>query len=394
MINHTSWSRNLGAPRVQLELAEEFRAMGHEVEKLSHEDVFPPAPSRPATGPRRIPAKVAEYLRTNRSFAARARDYVRAHGHRFDVVEANQTDLPFAKSDLRFSGLLVARSVGLMPAYQEFERMAARKWPEPRTAQRLAHAVLTWPGRRRRLRDVEPSFRHADLINVSNRDDLAAVAGGMGFGSKVVLFPFGLSEARREAFLRARAGTEERLAARLVAFIGSWNSRKGAMDWPRIVREVRRRLPEARFRFLGTGHAPEYVRRGFDAEDLPAIEVVPAYDSDELPELLAGATAGAFPGYLEGFGFSVLEKLAAGLPTVTYDAPGPRDMMRHLAEPDLVPAGDVAAFAGRLVRLLTLSPAEHAERSADSARAAGLFSWPEIARGTLAAYSRALEELR
>lgn len=389
MVIHTHWTRDLGGPRAQLELGEELAARGDHVEKFSYEDAFPQgAPARPGTA-----GRLLDFLRANRSFAARAREHVRAHGHRFDVIDANQTDLPFPKRDLGFRGLLVARSVGLIPAYEEFERWARQRWPEPvstqELARELAHRALTWPGYQRRLRDVERSFRHADLINVSNQDDLAAVSGKMGYGGKVVFFPFGLSEARREAFRQARAGAGERLAACTVAFIGAWNPRKGSRDWPEIVHRTRERVPGARFLFLGTGQGREYVLRGFRPEDRTAVEVIPRYGSEELPGLLARATVGAFPGYLEGFGFSVLEKLAAGLPTIAYDAPGARE-----SRPAMVPPGDTAAFAGRLAEILTLTPERYEAASDDALATAARLSWREIAEGTRDIYMRRLEEVR
>jgi len=229
MVIHTHWSRDLGAPRVQLELAEELRVLGHTVEKFSYEDAFPAlatpraaAASGGGDGAGRFASRLGAYLASNLSFAARAADFVRRHAARFDVVEAHQTDLPFPKRRLGFDGLLVARSVGLIPAYDQFERFAAARWPEPASPRQLARRLLTWPGRRRRRRDVTASFRAADLINVSNRDDLAALRGPMGFGAKTVIFPFGLSAARRQAFLAARRGAGERLAARTVAFIAAF----------------------------------------------------------------------------------------------------------------------------------------------------------------------------
>jgi glycosyltransferase involved in cell wall biosynthesis len=325
-----------------LELAEELRALGHEVEKWSYEDAFP-ATTSPIHGGKggKLARRLRAYVQSNRSFAAQAVAHVREHGHRFDVIEAHQTDLPVPKRELGFSGLLVARSVGLIPAYEAFARAAASRWPEPFSLRQVARRLLTLPGTRRRRRDVDASLAAADLINVSSSDDLATVAGAMGYGSKVVLFPFGLSAARRQSFADTRATLADRRAAKTVAFIGTWNSRKGARDWPRIVEAVLAREPAARFRFLGTGFDREYVLRDFSPAVRPALEIVPSYRSEELPGLLATATVGAFPGYLEGFGFAVLELLAAGLPTVAYDAPGPRDMLRHLEHPAAVPLGDV-----------------------------------------------------
>lgn len=398
MVIHTRWSRSLGGPRVQLELAEELREMGHEVEKYSYDDAFPGCGEPLAAlgqGPwaRRL-RTVASSLLSNRSFADRAAAFVRRNAHRFDIIDANQTDLPYPKRQLGFSGLLVARSVGLIPAFEEFERLSALRWPPPPLSPRhRLHPALTYPGRRRRRRDVERSFHHADLINVSNSDDLITVRDTMGYGAKVVQFPFGMSDARCEAFRGRRAEVPARLAARKVAFIGTWNPRKGARDWPAIVGRLRQLSPGVRFLFLGTGLDREAVLRDFPEGARSALEVVPRYESDTLPDLLANATLGAFPGYLEGFGFSVLEKLAAGLPTVIYDAPGTRDIVRPLATPEIVPAGDTEAFATRLAALLALLPGAYGERSADSLRAASHFSWREIARATRSVYLERWESL-
>ena len=43
MVLHMPWERNFGGSRVQLEIAEEWRKMGHEVEKFDDRDAFPRA---------------------------------------------------------------------------------------------------------------------------------------------------------------------------------------------------------------------------------------------------------------------------------------------------------------------------------------------------------------
>lgn len=382
MVIHTRWSRNLGGPRVQMELGEELTRLGCTVEKLSFEDLFPEPPRHAGS---RL-GRVLQILRANRSFSRRAVAWVRRHGGRFDIIDAHQTDLPVSKSRLGFNGLLVARSVGLMPKYDEFERWAGERWPATVSARQNLHQLLTLPALRRRRRDVLPSFRHADLINVSNSDDLATVRDELGFGDKTLCFPFGLQAVRRQAFSDARQTPTARLANATVAFIGTWNARKGAHDWPAILAQLRVRVPHARLLLLGTGLPQSLVRRDFPAELQEALRVVPSYESDELPNLLAGATVGAFPGYLEGFGFSVLEKLAAGLPTVVYDAPGPRDIVAALPAEHRVPSGDVQLFAERLARWLTAAPEPYQAASTASLAAAAAFSWEEIAARTLAVY--------
>jgi glycosyltransferase involved in cell wall biosynthesis len=391
MVIHTPWSRNLGAPRVQLELGEELSAQGCEVTKFSWEDAFPSDPPLPSS---RWLAAFARGMRANRDFSRRAVAWIRQHPGAFDVIDAHQTDIPVAKRELGFAGLLVARSVGLIPEYEKFERFAQTKWGLESGWRRRLHRWMAWPHLRRRRRNLMPSLRHADLINVSNSDDLATVRDGMGMGDKVIHLPFGLSAARRAAFRRAQKPAVERLARATVAFIGTWNARKGAKDWPAIVERVVSARPEARFRFLGTGIPEAMVRREFPTHHQHAIHVVPVYESEDLPGLLADATVGAFPGYLEGFGFSVLEKVAAGLPTVTYDAPGPRDVMRHLSPQCMVTPGDTEAFARRVLDGLGLPPDAYGRAAAESNRVADLFSWHQIARETAARYRQCLERLR
>jgi glycosyltransferase involved in cell wall biosynthesis len=373
-----------------MELAEEFRELGDTVEKFSYEDAFPQA-RRPLG--RGVINTLMSYAESNKSFAARAEAFVRSQGARFDIIDANQTDLSVSKTALNFNGLLVARSVGLIPAYADFEQMARKRWKEGTSGRDLIRKALTFPGKRRRLQAVGKCFRHADVINVSNCDDLETVSHSMGFGEKVVYFPFGLSGDRLNQFAASRQPASQRLQARTVAFVGTWNSRKGARDWPQIFTALRQLVPDARLLLLGVGLPQEHVLNDFPPQVRDAVQVVSSYEGEELPKLLADATVGAFPGYLEGFGFGTLELLAAGLPTVAYDAPGSRDILGRLKSPMLAPVGDSQAFARRLAELLSLPLQSYRECAEASDAVARTFSWREIAIQTRAAYMERLAQL-
>lgn len=386
MTIHTPWSADLGASRAQMEVAAELRNRGHEVEKFSLEDAFPDATSGRS--------RLRTILASNRSFARRAVAHVRRNGGRFDVIEANQTDLPVSKAALGFDGLLVVRSLGSITTYEAFERRAARRWPQPRTWRDRIRSVLTWPGRRRRTRDTERSLRHADLILVSNRDEEAELRErGPDFAAKVRRVHLGLPADRRRALAEHAAPAAERMARRTVAFVGAWSPRKGSMDWPELADRVLARVPDARFRLLGTGFDVDTVRSCFSPAAAPAVEVVPHFDHPRLPELLSDATIGAFPGYLEGFGLGSLEMLAAGLPTVGYEAPGSRETLGATAAPSLLPAGDVAALADRLADLLELSPEAYRQRAEDARATAEGFRWEDLAERTEEIYRQGLAAL-
>jgi glycosyltransferase involved in cell wall biosynthesis len=83
------------------------------------------------------------------------------------------------------------------------------------------------------------------------------------------------------------------------------------------------------------------------------LEIYTEFAPEELPGLLADCSLGIFPSRIEGFGFGVLEMLAAALPVIAYRAPGAPMML----SPDfLVSAGDAAGMARRVVDLVS-SPA-------------------------------------
>jgi glycosyltransferase involved in cell wall biosynthesis len=172
-----------------------------------------------------------------------------------------------------------------------------------------------------------------------------------------------------------------------------WSPRKGAKDWGQIIQQIRARTPDACFLFLGTMIDTKNVwdDLGFGPTDF--VEVVPQFDPDQLPQLLFDSALGAFPSYVEGFGMAVVEQLAAGLPTVAYDAPGPRDILRDDLPELLVPPGDVARFSEVIADIFQRGPASYQALSERSAQTALRFSWPTIARDTIAEYRKHLHDV-
>lgn len=384
MILHMEWSRNLGAARVQLELAECFEAMGHYVEKFDYYDAFPKNQSD-------LSLKFLNVMKPK--FSVKAKAFVQRNAHRFDIIDAHQGKLPFSKKELGFNGLLVARSVGLRALLNEYLEFERSQWP-PKT-KKMAIAQWLWSMKQKREQpDYLRSFQTCDLINLPNPDEVTYVRKVMGEGDKCVAFPFGLSQKRQQEFIRAIQPASVRLANKTIAFIGTWGPRKGAKDWAKIIQSVREKVEEAQFLFLGTIFKSELVLKDLNLTSSEGIEIVESYDSQDLPKLLGRATVGAFPSYMEGFGFAVLEKLAAGLPTVAYDIPGPRVMLSHLGQGFQVPLGDVEQFSVQLVKLLTLEADRYTHLSHQCIGIAKQFSWEEIARETLEIYTQKLETIR
>jgi glycosyltransferase involved in cell wall biosynthesis len=379
-IVNVPWDPRLGAARVWIELCEEWRKAGHIVEKFCLTDAFPePAPT---------PAFAA--IRTL-MFPSIAAKFIRNNAGRFDVVDALIGTVPYSKRSIGFNGLLVARSVGLYHLYEKFEQFAAQRWPRAKGSLlgRPFYSFFAW--RSRALSDA--SVRHCDLVNVPNSDEVTSVRDDLRLQTPVLMEPYGVTPARADAMARAAASVEIRSKKKKVVFIGMWSPRKGAKDWRDIIGRVRRDVPDASFLFLGTMIASEAVWADLEMEPAHYIEIVPQFAPGDLPQLLADCAVGAFPSYIEGFGMAVVEQLAAGLPTVAYDVPGPRDILRGMSG-WLIAPGDTGAFAEAVTGILTASVERYDERSRQSIERARRFSWRDIAQDTALKYHEHLTHAR
>lgn len=94
-----------------------------------------------------------------------------------------------------------------------------------------------------------------------------------------------------------------------------------------------------------------------------------------MAALLLDRTVETFPSHIEGFGFAVLEKLAVGVPTVAYNAPGLREMSRLTEAANLVPVGQPEVFASRTVDLLSSSFDAYANEARSAMDTAVRFGW-------------------
>jgi glycosyltransferase involved in cell wall biosynthesis len=373
------WDERLGAVRIFMELAEQWRAGGHTVEHFSLSDAYPGVRAT------RITFAVRQLI-----FIRKAAAFVRQNRARFDVIDALVGTLPFTNAELGFSGIIVTRSVGLYLLYDRFERMADTRWARASKGKLAGRLLYGFTSSRLRCAS-ERSIRCADLLNVPNEEEATCLRDELRVQQPIAVLPYGLTEERRWAFASAAAATD-RLRAQRICFIGMWSARKGRHDWAAIINHVRRELPGAQFRFLGTMAADATVRADLGAA-AAGVELVSEYNPDDLPRLLADCTVGAFPSYVEGFGLAVMEQLASGLPTVAYDTAGPRDMLARELPELLVPSGDVEQFAGALVRILRSGPDDYRQLAERSRAAVAELSWAKIADDTLRQYQEALARI-
>jgi len=370
------WDSRLGAARVWIELSEQWKKAGHVFEKFCLTDAFPkPTGSRPLSALRRL------------IFPFRAARYIRQNSSRFDVIDSLIGTLPFSKKRLCFPGLIVGRSVGLFKPYQDFIRLSRKRWrdePRGKLIGRLFYdLIMFWHGK-----NFYRALRSSDLINVPNEDEKQSTEKCTA--APTIVLPYGLNETERAALAGAARPASERLARKEICFLGMWSLRKGSRDWPQIVRAILNSVPSARFAFLGTVTDEQRVLRDLNLQSSESIRCIMSYDPKELPQLLSGSVVGLFPSYIEGFGLSVLEQLACGIPAIAYDVAGPRHIFDGSGREFLVPVGNVKAMIDRALEILRMSESDYSALSAKCRQIAQLFRWEQIASDTIREYTAAL----
>lgn len=109
--------------------------------------------------------------------------------------------------------------------------------------------------------------------------------------------------------------------------------------------------------------------------------------SDELVALYQAADVFVLPSITETFGIVLVEAMAAGLPVITTDSPGCRDIVRNGRDGLIVPPSDATALAGAIGQVLGDSALLVALRQKSLARAQD-FAWDDVVTQYEALYSK------
>jgi glycosyltransferase involved in cell wall biosynthesis len=192
--------------------------------------------------------------------------------------------------------------------------------------------------------------RHADVLRAVSRSTRTQLESRMP-GRPVVEV---VTWTDLECFLARPA--LERSPEPIVLYAGTLVPRKGVHHlvdaFARVVREV----PRARLVLVGPTGNPTYaaaLRSQVEAAGLGGrVAFLPAVSQAELAERMRRAWVFALPTLSEGLPRVVIEAMAAGTPVVATAVAGIPEVIDHGVTGYLVPAGDVASLASRLIELL------------------------------------------
>ena len=182
---------------------------------------------------------------------------------------------------------------------------------------------------------------------------------------------------------------------KIVLYVGRFVHEKGIGVLLDAMSAVLAREPKTRFVLVGGAAGGDREKfEGFVRWAALADRVTFAgfVSGPPLHALYRVADVAVFPSLYEPFGIVALEAMAAGVPVVSSDAGGLREIVVHDATGTSTYAGDDASLAWGILRVLG-DPAR-ARRLAESAKARLRveFDWGRIADRTLALYERVWEE--
>ncbi len=238
---------------------------------------------------------------------------------------------------------------------------------------------------------VGRASRHADALitgSAAARDDICATLGLDPRSFAVV--PHGVAAAPTATAadgreLRERLGLGDRRVALCVAALRPHKNQE-------LLARALPDLPDDITVVLAGRHEPYAADVERLASELGVADRLrlPGYLSTaELEGLWRLAACAVFPTRAEGFGLPVLEAMARALPVACSDIPVLREVGGEL--PRYFDPADPKAAARAIAA--AASP-DDAERGRAGVEHAGRFSWAESARGTMAAYERALAAVR
>ena len=141
----------------------------------------------------------------------------------------------------------------------------------------------------------------------------------------------------------------------------------------RAVALLRKRLPNAKLLAFGKSAPPISWRLQRESQ------FVLSPDQKEIPVLYEACDVWVCSSKQEGFGLPVLEAMACRCPAVSTAVGGPTDFISDGVNGFLAPAGDAAALADAMEKVLTIAEADWRAMSEAAYLTATQYSWEEAA---------------
>lgn len=325
MCCHLPLDPKLGGAKVYLENAEAYEADGHQVTLLGIDE---------------FGEKLSNQTLETRleKFPNLLKNYLEREARNFDVVEYEYLYLPFPKPENAKKTTFVARSVLLEYHLLDFDLPKLKRNPFKGFLSDIKQRNLL----KGRLDQAKKTLENADFINVPNQLDKKRLIKEGFKEEKIIVSPYG-------TFFEGKILNTDPMKDK-VAYIASFDPRKGCLDLEKILKEVLtfQDIELILFGAKGRFQKEEDIFSFFPKEIHKHLRVQMTFEGSQLDELLKDIGIGIFPSYLESFGFGLIEMTSRGIPVIAYDVPGPSDLVPKEL---LVERGDWKSLAQKVLKL-------------------------------------------
>ena len=378
MVMRHTWGNKMGIPKVFYDFKQEYELMGHEVDTLSHTDLYPKEQNLfdKIVGPI-FPELILKYLKKN--------------ALKYDIIDANFECIPYPKAAFNFNGVLLFRSHGLPQVYTIYEELPPYKTVLDNHRQKIKFKtrignVYRVIQRKVGLKELNDSIKYADIVHVLNRAEYKFLLENGVSDNKLKLIPNGLEDQYIEK--ASKLSIENK--SNTISFLASWTLRKGITELNEILNAIKCKIEVEELHLLGGDQPKDIVLMQFENDNFSMLKITPEFEQAELISLLSTAKVGIFPSYVEGFGLAVVEQLACGIPVVAYRVPGPTEILEELDESLLIESGDIEALTKKVVEILNMSDSDYQELAGRCKERAKVYSMRKVAEQFLELYEKTI----
>ncbi len=301
----------------------------------------------------------------------------------------------------RLAELLESRAFDIVNFHNQFSacniRMVARHGPKTvyTVHNALWYKSSAWKSRCNRIKFALElrAMTAADRILVLNAATARNATQNLRLEPhKVGVVPNGIDNAWFEETARgSRVRFPFFTGRRVVLMVGRIAPYKNQLTLLKTIPQVRKEIPDVLYVFAGPVSDSSYyseVRRAISALDVRSyVCFLGELPHSELPLLYSQADVCAVPSESEGFPLVILEAMARARPVVASDLEGFTSLLAE-GRGVTVASGDHSAFGRAIVALLKDDALRTKIGRAARAYAEANYTWSEVAKKVLRAYSR------
>ncbi len=310
------------------------------------------------------------------TFSRRAVKYLRANGHRYDIIHDNQC-LAYGMLELQRMGLPLVTTVHHPVTSDLRIALGAAKSPVEKLLIRRWHSFLGMQTR------VIRQLRHIVTVSESSRQDIARDFGLQPAGIDTIHIGIDTETFRPMPSVPRRP-------QRLMATCSADAPLKGLRYLLRAYAELLSRWPELELLVVSKprpGGETEHLLRELGLQD--RVQFVSGISTAEMVEYYAQATIAVVPSVYEGFGLPAGEAMACGVPLVSTDGGALPEVTGDAAVQ--VPVKSAGALAAAIDELLRDAPRRATLGAAGRERILDMFSWERCAQRMVEYYREVLE---